>query len=263
MKTKHGLLLLAAALALPLIGQAQKAPTDDPDIMAFDQAVAGKPSIAKDIDLTLDVIGFDIQKGSSEEKQLADTAAAGVGKYYPVSRPEDLASIFTQVTTGFAAGGGGGMVMPKRGGLSPLMIGLITLGLGILALAIGIVALQRRRAPPAAASAAVPRVRTPRLRGGTKISARLDIFYSDGGTKSLRIVGARTTIGRREDNDVQINDSIVSGLHAEITASSAGFVIKDMGSTNGTFVNGQPVIESPIYIGDEIEIGTTKIVLGE
>ena len=87
MKTKHGLFLLAAALALPLSGFAQQAPPDDPSIQAFDKAVAATPSIAKDIDLTLDVIGFDIRKGSSEEKQLADTAAAGVGKYYPSPGP--------------------------------------------------------------------------------------------------------------------------------------------------------------------------------
>ena len=81
--------------------------------------MAATPSIAKDIDLTLDVIGFDIRKGSSEEKQLADTAAAGVGKYYPVARPEDLAAIFTQVTTGYAAGGGGGIVLRTQRAESP------------------------------------------------------------------------------------------------------------------------------------------------
>ena len=259
MKTKHGLFLLAAALALPLSGFAQQASPDDPSIQAFDNAVAAMPSIAKDIDLTLDVIGFDIRKGSSEEKQLADTAAAGVGKYYPVARPEDLATIFTQVTTGYVAGGGGGIVLPKRGGLNPLLIGLIVLGLGSLALAVGIIALQRRRG----ASAAAPRVRSTRPRGGTKISARFDIFYSDGATKSLRIVEAITTIGRHGDNSVQINDPLVSGSHAEMTASRGGFAIKDLGSTNGTFVNGRPVTESPIYVGDEIVIGTTKIVLGD
>jgi len=258
MKTKHGLFLLAAALALPLAGFAQQASPDDPSIQAFDQSVAATPSIAKDIDLTLDVIGFDIRKGSSEEKQLADTAAAGVGKYYPVARPEDLAAIFTQVTTGYAAGGGGGIVLPKRGGLNPLLIGLIVLGLGSLALAVGIVAVKRRGASPSAA----PRVRAARARGGAKISARLEVVYSDGGTKSLRLTGARTLIGRREDSDVIINDSLVSGRHAEIIASSGGFVIRDLGSSNGTFVNGRPVSESPIYAGDEIVVGETKLVLG-
>ena len=62
---------------------------------------------------------------------------------------------------------------------------------------------------------------------------------------------------------VKINDPLVSGSHAEIIASSGGFVIRDLGSSNGTFVNGGPVSESPIYAGDEIVVGSTKIVLGE
>jgi len=258
MNAKRRLILAAALLALPLTGLAQQASTDDPDIAAFDKTVAAMPSIAKDIDLTLDVIGFDIRKGSTEEKQLSDTAAAGAGRYFPVAKAQDLASIFTQVTTGVAAGGGGGMVLPKAGGPSVLFIGLVVLGLGALALLVGIVSLQRRRAAPGP-----DRVRPAHPRGGAKVSARLDVFYPDGGTKSVRVADVRTTIGRRADCAVHLSDPGVSGLHAEIVASGGGFVIRDLESSNGTFVNGQLVTESPLYAGDEIVVGTTKIVLGE
>jgi len=257
--TKLGCWLLAAALAMPAAAWAQKAAPDDPNIMDFDKAVAAMPSIAKDIDMTLDVIGFDIRKGSAEEKQLADTAAAGVGKYFPVAKPEDLAKIFTQVTTGVAMGGGGGMVLPTPGGLSPLLIGLIVLGLGAVALLIGIVALQRRRTEPAFQRAPAGRA----ARGGVRVSARLDVYYADGGAKTVQISEERTTIGRREDNAVPLHDSAASGVHAEILATAGGFVIRDLGSANGTFVNGRRVTESPIYLGDEVKIGTTRLVLGE
>jgi len=258
MNAKRKLALLAAILVTPLVGLSQQASTDDPDVMAFDKAVAAMPSIAKDIDLTLDVIGFDIRKGSNEEKQLSDTAAAGAGRYFPVAKAQDLASIFTQVTTGVAMGGGGGMVLPKAGGPSGLLIGLVVLGLGALALLVGIVALQRRRAAPAAA-----RVRPTRPGGGVRISARLDVFYADGGTKSVRITDVRTTIGRAEDNAVPLSDPGISGRHAEIVAQGGGFVLRDLGSSNGTFVNGRPVTETPLYAGDEIVVGTTRLVLGE
>jgi hypothetical protein len=258
MNAKMTLSLLAAVLTLPLAGLSQQASTDDPDIVAFDKTVAALPSVAKDIDLTLDVIGFDIRKGSTEEKQLADTAAAGAGRYFPVAKAQDLASIFTQVTTGVAMGGGGGMVLPKAGGPSGLLIGLAVLGLGALALVVGIVALQRRRAVEGPG-----RVRPARPRGGAKVSARLDVFYPDGGTKSVRVTDVRTTIGRRADCAVHLSDPVASGLHAELVASGDGFVIRDLGSSNGTFVNGQPVTESPLYVGDEVVVGTTKIVLGE
>jgi pSer/pThr/pTyr-binding forkhead associated (FHA) protein len=91
----------------------------------------------------------------------------------------------------------------------------------------------------------------------------LDVFYPDGGTKSVRVTDVRTTIGRRADCAVQLSDPVASGLHAELVASGDGFVIRDLGSSNGTFVNGQPVTESPLYVGDEVVVGTTKIVLGE
>ncbi|MBM3294945.1 MAG: FHA domain-containing protein [Candidatus Aminicenantes bacterium] len=106
-------------------------------------------------------------------------------------------------------------------------------------------------------------MRPSRPRGGAKISARLDIFYADGGSKSVRLAGVRTTIGRAGDNAVPLSDPVVSGRHAEIVAQEDGFLLRDLGSSNGTFVNGQAVTETPLYAGDEIVVGTTRLVLGE
>jgi predicted component of type VI protein secretion system len=65
-----------------------------------------------------------------------------------------------------------------------------------------------------------------------------------------------TIIGREADSDIQIDDRQVSRQHAEIAHTSRGYTLRDLGSKNGTFLNGQPVSEEPqpIRNGDEIGI---------
>jgi len=65
-------------------------------------------------------------------------------------------------------------------------------------------------------------------------------------------------IGRGTDNDVALdafNDSTVSAHHAEIRREQSGFVLYDMGSLNGTYLNGQAVRRAPLETGDEIGLG--------
>jgi hypothetical protein len=66
------------------------------------------------------------------------------------------------------------------------------------------------------------------------------------------------TIGRREDNSVVIQEGYVSAYHARIFQKNNSYVLEDLGSTNGTILNGDR-IENKVYIrsGDELEIGTT------
>lgn len=66
-------------------------------------------------------------------------------------------------------------------------------------------------------------------------------------------------VGARQGNDVQLSDSGVSGLHFEITLEDRGYRLKDLDSTNGTFVAGLRV--NDIYIRPEtvIQVGTTKM----
>lgn len=63
-------------------------------------------------------------------------------------------------------------------------------------------------------------------------------------------------IGRDATCDIQIDERQISRQHAEIALTPHGYTIKDLGSKNGTFVNGQQVFGEPqvIYNGDEIEI---------
>lgn len=146
-------------------------------------------------------------------------------------------------------GSGGGMVVPSAGISTPLFIGLAAL-VALLLLAIVLLAVRRRGGRIAAAPVAAA-------------EAGLDVTYADGGTKAFRITEARTTIGRADDNRLVLRDDEASSYHAEIVASREGFLLRDLGSANGTTVNGRPVTEGYLSAGDEIGIGTTRIVFGE
>jgi pSer/pThr/pTyr-binding forkhead associated (FHA) protein len=67
------------------------------------------------------------------------------------------------------------------------------------------------------------------------------------------------SVGRSSDNDIRLSDELVSRRHANIDRQGIGFMITDLGSTNGTFVNGQPVRQQPLRDGDEIRIGDTRV----
>lgn len=68
------------------------------------------------------------------------------------------------------------------------------------------------------------------------------------------------TIGRSTDCDIVLHDGNVSRRHAEVRALGAGFALTDLGSTNGTTVNGARISEQQLVDGDEIQIGSARIV---
>ncbi|MEU9099892.1 FHA domain-containing protein [Streptomyces sp. NPDC048361] len=74
---------------------------------------------------------------------------------------------------------------------------------------------------------------------------------------SVRPLPARTVrIGRAEDNDVVIDDLVVSRRHAELRLLADGtYEIVDVGSHNGTYLNGQPVARAPVAPGDIVGVG--------
>jgi pSer/pThr/pTyr-binding forkhead associated (FHA) protein len=69
----------------------------------------------------------------------------------------------------------------------------------------------------------------------------------------------RITIGRRPSNDLVIDHLTVSGQHAAIDTSLQGSFILDLGSTNGTMINGQPIKKHMLQNSDVIEIGKYKL----
>ncbi len=63
------------------------------------------------------------------------------------------------------------------------------------------------------------------------------------------------SIGRKEDNDIHIDHMAVSGHHARIDITEGSLAVTDMGSTNGTFVNGKKVTTAILRPNDWITIG--------
>ena len=70
---------------------------------------------------------------------------------------------------------------------------------------------------------------------------------------------ATTTIGRLSECDIVVDDAGASRQHAEVRRTDAGFALTDLGSTNGTLVNGTPIREHLLDDGDRITIGETDL----
>ncbi|MEO8003429.1 MAG: FHA domain-containing protein [Betaproteobacteria bacterium] len=77
--------------------------------------------------------------------------------------------------------------------------------------------------------------------------------------KEYALTKERTTIGRKPHNDIQIDNLAVSGEHAVIMTILNDSFLEDLGSTNGTLVNGQPVKKHFLQSSDTVEIGKYKL----
>ncbi|MGH8472373.1 MAG: FHA domain-containing protein, partial [Gammaproteobacteria bacterium] len=69
----------------------------------------------------------------------------------------------------------------------------------------------------------------------------------------------RMTIGRKPDNDVQVDNLAISGKHALIITILDDSFVEDLGSTNGTYINGKAVKKQLLTHNDTVEIGKYKI----
>jgi signal transduction histidine kinase len=78
--------------------------------------------------------------------------------------------------------------------------------------------------------------------------------------KQFELTGDRTTVGRDTTNIIRLHDTEVSRRHAEFQESDDGYVVRDVGSANGTFVNNERVQEVFLETGDHIQIGQTTLV---
>jgi hypothetical protein len=66
-------------------------------------------------------------------------------------------------------------------------------------------------------------------------------------------------VGRSPDSDFQLLHPTISSLHAELVLSESGVVLRDLESTNGTFVNGQPVREVQLAAGQTVHFGDVEL----
>jgi pSer/pThr/pTyr-binding forkhead associated (FHA) protein len=69
-----------------------------------------------------------------------------------------------------------------------------------------------------------------------------------------------TRVGRHPESEIFLDDITVSRRHAEFVRSASGYVVRDVGSLNGTYVNRERIDEVPLSSGDEVQIGKFKLV---
>jgi pSer/pThr/pTyr-binding forkhead associated (FHA) protein len=89
---------------------------------------------------------------------------------------------------------------------------------------------------------------------------RIEVRTETGDTGAWASLGGPVVIGRSREADLVIDDPYASDFHARIAPEDGGFRIQDMGSTNGTFVNGDRLgTPATVGPGDEIRIGRTTM----
>lgn len=77
--------------------------------------------------------------------------------------------------------------------------------------------------------------------------------------KEIVLVKGRTSIGRKPSNDIQIDNLAISGEHAVITTILDDAFLEDQNSTNGTYVNGQPIKKHVLHHNDVVELGKYRL----
>ena len=98
----------------------------------------------------------------------------------------------------------------------------------------------------------------PIARAANRAATQVVIVRSDTQAGTTHTVKDSSTFGRSEDADVLIDDPYASEFHLRFTAEDDRLVLTDLGSTNGTYLNGRPV-SAPVGVkrGDAVQVGKT------
>ena len=89
---------------------------------------------------------------------------------------------------------------------------------------------------------------------------KLVLYMPDGSTREVSLSKERVTIGRRADNDLALPFPAVSATHAAIVTVLSDSFLEDLGSTNGTFVNGKSVTKHFLRDRDRLDIGRENLI---
>lgn len=107
-------------------------------------------------------------------------------------------------------------------------------------------------------------VTAPDLIKNTKITSPvLSIVKGPQTGMAFQTEPVETTIGRDPSNSIFLNDMTVSRAHARILRTAAGSTIEDLGSLNGTWVDGAIINAAPLHDGSSIQIGTFTLIYHE
>ena len=93
--------------------------------------------------------------------------------------------------------------------------------------------------------------------------AKLVILNQGMTGRSIELTVERTTVGRVEENTFQIADASVSSRHAEILLRGSDIVIRDLNSTNGTFINNEKITEAPLKPGQTLRFGQVELKIDD
>ena len=101
--------------------------------------------------------------------------------------------------------------------------------------------------------------------GGEKVFVFVEPITKDRQTFTKYLVkdDVEITIGRAQQNDICFVNNVISSQHAKLTLKKGKWLLKDLNSTNGTFVNGERITEQKLNIGDIIFIMGMKIIVSK
>jgi len=88
----------------------------------------------------------------------------------------------------------------------------------------------------------------------------LFVFRGNNQGTRFELEGDSLSLGRDAANDIRLNDTEVSRRHAEMLRANGTFTLKDLDSSNGTYVNGKKVRSHELANGDEVQLGSTMML---
>jgi len=100
----------------------------------------------------------------------------------------------------------------------------------------------------------------PYMGNAQKLTVSRLLLVQGGKEHSFPLTRDTYTLGRHRNNDILINDAKVSSFHARLDRAPEGFVLVDLKSRNGSFINGKRVENGLLSTGDEIRLGTARLV---
>ncbi len=105
-----------------------------------------------------------------------------------------------------------------------------------------------------------PAVAEPAPRRNRRPPRELVVHPPDGRPRVVPLEAQTVTLGRSERMTVALEDVYVSDEHALVSPDDDGWIVRDLGSTNGTYLNGAKVTQpTPIAAGDQLRLGKTRV----
>jgi len=105
------------------------------------------------------------------------------------------------------------------------------------------------------------------LKSGKNLGWKLKLEYSQDGSSfvsgDIISLGNKITVGRNKSNQMVLPSQSVSNFHAQIYFEDGRYMLEDLDSTNGTFINGIKVNKKSLQPGDEVRISQTVLIVSD